>query len=140
VGTQFSAPNINRRSVLHFDLAELKELKQSRNPVLMNRQESRQIVDWFSPRLYITGLRVYDVRPVRRVLLLRLRGFTLSSGVAVRSRFSDHYDYHDFGGLRRSITHGFSVNIDRDFGVGLLNYVRMCFLYFFIIIYRWAFN
>ena len=54
MGTQFSAPNINRRSVLHFDLAELKELKQSRNPVLINRQESRQIVDWFSPRLYIT--------------------------------------------------------------------------------------
>ena len=50
-------------------------------------------------RLYITGLRVYDVRPVRRVLRLRRRGFTLSSNVAVRSRFSDRYDHHDFGGF-----------------------------------------
>ena len=102
----------------------------------MNRQESRQIVDWFSPRVYITGLRVYDVRPVRRVLLLRLRGFTLSSGVAVRSRLSDHYDHHDFGGFRRSITHGFSVNIDWDFGGGFVKLCTHVFLYFFIVIYR----
>ena len=52
-----------------------------------------------SPRLYITGLRVHDVRPVRRVLRLLRRGFTLSSDVAVRSRFSDRYDHHDFWGF-----------------------------------------
>ena len=33
-----------------------------------------------------------------------------------------------FGGFCRSITHGFSVNIDQDFG-GLLNYVRVFFIF-----------
>ena len=53
----------------------------------------------FFPRLYITGLRAYDVRPVRRVLRFRRRGFTLSSDVAAWSRFSGCCNHHDFGGF-----------------------------------------
>ena len=71
----------------------------SRNPALINRWESRQITDWFFPRLYITGLRAHDVRPVRRVLRFGHWGFTLSSDVADWSRFSGCCNHHDFRGF-----------------------------------------
>ena len=77
-------------------------------------------------RLYITGLRVYDVRPVRRVLRLRRRGFTLSSDVAVRSRFSDRYDHHDFGGFLANDSRILRVSWLR-FSGGLLIYICVFF-------------
>ena len=80
-------------------------------------------------RLYITGLRVYDVRSVRRVLRLRRRGFTLSSDVAVRSRFSGCCNHHDFGVFLSQWFEDFPRILTKIFRGGLIIYIYTCFWY-----------
>ena len=78
------------------------------------------------PRLYITGLRAHDVRPVRRVLRFGHWGFTLSSDVADWSRFSGCCNHHDFRGFPWPMIQGASEDTGWNFEGGGLDNLCIC--------------